>query len=632
MPDAFVSYSTADTAQVNRLVASLERRGLSLWMAPRDISPGTDYSDSIIGGLQSSRSLIVFVSHASLQSRHVRSEVERAANLGHPIFPIRLDDSEIKGGLEFFISLSQWISLPDTHEADALDRLAEAIKSSKPLVAPRRRSILTRPAILAPTLTLLGLVAAVVYFGALRTPSGPSMMTTEEIVEQSRRTAALLEQDSQRQRQAENARQAANLKFTSSFQYSMDTTKLSVHITPSHTIEGVTLHYSLDGTSFAEYLSAFTIDKFSPLKLIYEARRGAQVVARHDATPEMNAWFKGYLSRKGNTDRESFGCDAFRCSFRPSSNERDICNPFIREVRLGINGSTRPLDRSRCGNDDLMARPLCAGFKEFGSALRPGEVVRLERTLVSGEELRTDIKVAFSTVFRPTYIPDADSRFARGQWSLLEGSSGDSSVKSIPLLGITYTPPSSVVATYDVVLVLDDCSALDGRTMAEQLQLDLDGKGLLPIGRGMKVQLQAGKLPTTRTPIRAAVLRDGRTVYGPFTYDFDPERIVRAAFGPTGSPQVRCTNAFGQRQCRPENVISWMDVASVGFGQAMEGIEVTIPVELTMPGFIGRGCHTGAATCDFGVFRLPKDWGREVYSVLTFSNGSKSEVRRHQLQ
>lgn len=42
--DAFISYANQDTAVADALCAHLERRGVSCWIAPRDVPPGALYA------------------------------------------------------------------------------------------------------------------------------------------------------------------------------------------------------------------------------------------------------------------------------------------------------------------------------------------------------------------------------------------------------------------------------------------------------------------------------------------------------------------------------------------------------------------------------------------------------------
>lgn len=129
-PLVFVSHSSKDAARANELIAELERRGITCWIAPRNIAAGTEYDDAIIQALNKCDALVVLISEASISSRHVRSEVSRAASDGKRILPIRLVDVEIQGGLKFFLELSQYVDLFGHPTPDIIDSVAAALKGT----------------------------------------------------------------------------------------------------------------------------------------------------------------------------------------------------------------------------------------------------------------------------------------------------------------------------------------------------------------------------------------------------------------------------------------------------------------------------------------------------------------------
>ena len=47
----FISYSSKDKPVGDAACAVLEQRGFRCWIAPRDIVPGTEWGEAIIGGL-----------------------------------------------------------------------------------------------------------------------------------------------------------------------------------------------------------------------------------------------------------------------------------------------------------------------------------------------------------------------------------------------------------------------------------------------------------------------------------------------------------------------------------------------------------------------------------------------------
>ena len=57
--DVFVSYSLPDRDCAFELVARLEGRGLSVWIAPRDISPAAEWAEEIIDAISSARLMLL---------------------------------------------------------------------------------------------------------------------------------------------------------------------------------------------------------------------------------------------------------------------------------------------------------------------------------------------------------------------------------------------------------------------------------------------------------------------------------------------------------------------------------------------------------------------------------------------
>lgn len=107
--DVFVSYSVPDRDCAFELVARLEARGMSVWIAPRDISPAAEWAEEIIDAIASARlMLLVFSSHSN-SSPQVRREVERAVHKQVPVLPFRIEDVVPSKSLEYFLSSQHWL-------------------------------------------------------------------------------------------------------------------------------------------------------------------------------------------------------------------------------------------------------------------------------------------------------------------------------------------------------------------------------------------------------------------------------------------------------------------------------------------------------------------------------------------
>jgi TolB-like protein/Flp pilus assembly protein TadD len=123
----FLSYASPDAKIANEVCDYLETRGVSCWMAPRDVKPGAVYADAIVRAINQANALVLVLSGASMASAHVGREVERAASKHKQIVAFRTDATPLSPELEYFLSNSQWIDVPALGMQAALAKLTEAV-------------------------------------------------------------------------------------------------------------------------------------------------------------------------------------------------------------------------------------------------------------------------------------------------------------------------------------------------------------------------------------------------------------------------------------------------------------------------------------------------------------------------
>lgn len=139
--DVFISYSNQDKLTADAMCATLEAQGIRCWIAPRDIIPGQEWGEAIVGGITEARVMVVVFSHHSNESRQVMREVERAVNAGLAVLPFRIEDVTPSGSMEYFLSSMHWLdALTDNMEEHILS-LAANVQSllGKAGEAPKRR-------------------------------------------------------------------------------------------------------------------------------------------------------------------------------------------------------------------------------------------------------------------------------------------------------------------------------------------------------------------------------------------------------------------------------------------------------------------------------------------------------------
>ncbi len=127
--DVFISYSSKDKPVADAACATLESNGVRCWIAPRDVSPGVAYAESLVNGLSNSRVMVLVFSANSNRSPQVLREVERAVSKGLPILPLRIEDAPMSHEMEFYISSQHWLDALTPPLERHLAYLCESVKA-----------------------------------------------------------------------------------------------------------------------------------------------------------------------------------------------------------------------------------------------------------------------------------------------------------------------------------------------------------------------------------------------------------------------------------------------------------------------------------------------------------------------
>ena len=126
--DVFISYSNFDRATADAAVAVLESRGIRCWIAPRNITPGLDWSEAIVEAIEHSSVMVLILSATANGSPQIKREVERGVNRGIPIIPFRIEDVPLSKALEYFISSPHWLDALTPPLEEHLQYLADTVQ------------------------------------------------------------------------------------------------------------------------------------------------------------------------------------------------------------------------------------------------------------------------------------------------------------------------------------------------------------------------------------------------------------------------------------------------------------------------------------------------------------------------
>jgi hypothetical protein len=143
----FISHASKNLKVADSIRDILEARGVSCWIAPRDIQPGKQYGASIIDGISNSSVFLLLLTDESNLSPAVQNEVERAFGYQKTIIPVRISDVKPGKEIEFFVSNAQWVDAiyqPLKRRMDEVAAIVQAIEMSAkpPPVQPEKRTLL----------------------------------------------------------------------------------------------------------------------------------------------------------------------------------------------------------------------------------------------------------------------------------------------------------------------------------------------------------------------------------------------------------------------------------------------------------------------------------------------------------
>jgi hypothetical protein len=127
--DVFISHASLDADLAASLCAGLEARGLSCWIAPRDIASGQPWGASIVRALDECPVMLLALTVQANASRHVVREVERADGKLARILTLRLADVALNPNLEYFLSADHWFDATRPPLQQHLPALAEAVQA-----------------------------------------------------------------------------------------------------------------------------------------------------------------------------------------------------------------------------------------------------------------------------------------------------------------------------------------------------------------------------------------------------------------------------------------------------------------------------------------------------------------------
>jgi flagellar motor protein MotB len=142
----FISHSSKDRKFARTICTALESRGLSCWIASRDVGPGENFMDAIVRAIRAAKVMVLVFSENANNSDEIKREVVLAGNAKVTVIPVRVEDVVPGDAFAYQFATRQWIDLFEDWESQ-LERLATWIAGVVPVgtaadsVAPKGETV-----------------------------------------------------------------------------------------------------------------------------------------------------------------------------------------------------------------------------------------------------------------------------------------------------------------------------------------------------------------------------------------------------------------------------------------------------------------------------------------------------------
>ena len=104
----YICYSQEDADIANSICTTFEEKGLSCWIASRDIAPGTIYSTEILSAILDCEIFVLLFTRQANNSDQVIKEVNKAFIKRKRIITVLIDDICISDELDYYLNPKFW--------------------------------------------------------------------------------------------------------------------------------------------------------------------------------------------------------------------------------------------------------------------------------------------------------------------------------------------------------------------------------------------------------------------------------------------------------------------------------------------------------------------------------------------
>ena len=116
------------------ICAALESRGLTCWIASRDVGAGDNFQEAIVTAIRSAKVMVLVFSDNANNSTEIKKELALASQNKVAVIPARVEDVVPAAALAYELATRQWINLFEDWESE-IETLCERVRQIVPAPA-----------------------------------------------------------------------------------------------------------------------------------------------------------------------------------------------------------------------------------------------------------------------------------------------------------------------------------------------------------------------------------------------------------------------------------------------------------------------------------------------------------------
>jgi len=127
--EVIITCSPEDSPVAEKTCSFLEDMGIGCWIASRDIPEGRPKKEALSAAIKASKVMVIVFSSYTNRATYLAPELNLATNANVAIIPLRLDDTEPEGVMQYYLADTQWLDADNPPAEEQLKKLADTVKA-----------------------------------------------------------------------------------------------------------------------------------------------------------------------------------------------------------------------------------------------------------------------------------------------------------------------------------------------------------------------------------------------------------------------------------------------------------------------------------------------------------------------